>query len=511
MMTSDKKLAFLHKMAKLGLDSIPHYDDGGVVTAFNAPGTALPGPSSGVTSGGAPNPNAGFAGTISGALGINNNYQAGGANIQQGTNTAQLNQAYTGAQQGIANQAGLVQAVQPGVTQGVNTQSTLAQQLANEANGVGPNPAQAALNQSTGQNINEAAALAASQRGAGTNAGLIAEGAARQGASTQQQAIGQAATLQAQQQIAAQQQEQQLAAQQVAQGAGAIQGQNQVNQGEQAILEGANTSANNAAVSQQGNINDVNARTAAGNQNVLGNVIGGVLSGGASAVGAISSLFAEGGEVHKMASGGYMAPTPLIVAGAPSGPQSFIGQWANAGGVAPGGGAMPAMQTVQPYSGGQAGFSEQAGSFGKALGSIRGGPIQTGEYAGGYGEGPSGMGSSDFGGSGQDAYGNNSGAEMMAAKGGKVKKMLPPMHGKNSALIARGGKVKAESKDEKAVKNADSYANDKVPALLSEGEVVMDKDTLNDPGPIGQMARAVAHHIQTRNTANKGTKRVQKS
>lgn len=93
---------------------------------------------------------------------------------------------------------------------------------------------------------------------------------------------------------------------------------------------------------------------------------------------------------------------------------------------------------------------------------------------------------------------------MVAAKGGKVmKRPLPMMHGKNMALKSKGGKVKADGKSEKAVSNHDSYANDKVPAMLSEGEVVMDKDTLNDPGPIGQMARTVAHHINQRNAMGK--------
>jgi len=93
------------------------------------------------------------------------------------------------------------------------------------------------------------------------------------------------------------------------------------------------------------------------------------------------------------------------------------------------------------------------------------------------------------------------------ANGGKAMRMLPPMHGKNEMLKAKGGKVKADGKGQDAKVNHDSYANDKVPALLSQGEVVMDKDTLNDPGQIGQMARAVAQHIQQRNQS-KGKRRV---
>ena len=86
-------------------------------------------------------------------------------------------------------------------------------------------------------------------------------------------------------------------------------------------------------------------------------------------------------------------------------------------------------------------------------------------------------------------------------------KMLPPMRGQNMSLKAKGGKVKADGKGQEAKVNHDSYSNDKVPALLSQGEVVIDKDTLNDPGQIGQMARAVAHHIAQSNSS-KGGRRV---
>ncbi len=39
--------------------------------------------------------------------------------------------------------------------------------------------------------------------------------------------------------------------------------------------------------------------------------------------------------------------------------------------------------------------------------------------------------------------------------------------------------------------------------MLSAGEVVMDHETLNDPGTIGHMARAVAQHIEQRNSKRK--------
>lgn len=92
----------------------------------------------------------------------------------------------------VFNQQAALQAQQQG----------LVGQLQGVADGTGPNPAMAALNQQTSNNISQQAALMASQRGAGANAGLLARQAGMQGANIQQQAAGQAATLQAQQQLA---------------------------------------------------------------------------------------------------------------------------------------------------------------------------------------------------------------------------------------------------------------------------------------------------------------------
>lgn len=505
-MTHEKKLKFIQQMTHLGLSSIPlqHYDLGGLVSG-GAIGTVLGGPVGGQIAGAAGGLSAntptasgtGIAGIASNALGLTNNFQAGSTPITQGTNAAQLGTAYTGAQQGITDQAGLVGQTQPGVAQGLGTQNNLSGQLAAEAAGQGPNPAQAALNQSTGNNIAQQAALAANTRGAASNAGGIAVNNAQQGAATQQQAIGQAATLQAQQQLAAQQNQQNLAATQVGQGAGAIQGENQTQQNEQNILQGANTSANNAAVSQQSNINNVNAATAQGNQNLLGSVIGGFTSGASSA---LSSVFAHGGEVKKMASGGFVTPTPLVVN--PSGPQSFVGQWLNSS-VNPGQGPV-----VQPMYTNEVALNQpnQQKQAEKKQGDEEEDSQPTGELAGDPSSNPADTMTPMTPNLLEMSQGLT-GPTVVGAKGGKVsqmKKMLPMMHGKNQALIAKGGKVKADGKGEKAVVNKDSYSNDKVPALLSQGEVVMDKDTLNDPGPIGQMARAVAHHIATRNSSNKG-------
>ena len=261
--------------------------------------------------------NNGLIGTVGNQLGLNNQFQATGAPIQNGTNVGQLNGAYNGAQSGIAQQQGLANQMLPGTQQGLGTQANLTEQLQGVINGTGPNAAQSALNQNTATNVANQAALMAGQRGSSANAGLLARQAAQQGAATQQQ-------------IAAQQQLAALAQQQVAQGASAVQGVNNTQQNEQSILQNANTAANSANVSMQSNINNVNAGVAAGNQQQAGNVVNGVGSllsnvpvvgslfrakGGIIASGPHDShvanfLFAEGGAVPAMLSPGerYLNP-----------------------------------------------------------------------------------------------------------------------------------------------------------------------------------------------------------
>lgn len=310
-MSHDKMAGFIAQMAKHGLQ---HFADGG---------TALSGPSA---AGNVPAPAQpqGLIGGISNLLGTNNNFQASSANIQKGTNANQLNNSYNGVQDSLKQQQGAVQQ-QQGLTntltgqanQGANTQTNLTNMLTERANGGGPNPAQAQLNQNTGQNIQQQAALMAGQRGAGANAGLIARQNAQQGAATQQQAVGQAATLNANQQIAAQNQLQNLAGTQVSQGqggvsalTGATQGYNQAQQNEQGILQNANTAANNASVAMQSNINNVNSGVAASNQAQNNNILGGIAGAvsGQSAMAAAGSLplpAAHGGMIPRYAEGGW--------------------------------------------------------------------------------------------------------------------------------------------------------------------------------------------------------------
>jgi len=212
---------------------------------------------------------------LGGILGTNNNYQA--TNPVTG---AQLDQSINQGFDAVAAQNQLAQ--QLNNPQLMQQQNQLADALRAQAAGQGPNPAQAALAQSTGNNIAQQASLMAGQRGAGANAGLIARQAGQQGAGIQQQAVGQGATLQAQQQLAAQNQLQQQQAQQANQ---ALQAQGQ---------------ATNAALGQQGNLlnfqagaNNANAGVASGNAQRNGNLIGGVIGGVASAL----PFLSQGGEV----------------------------------------------------------------------------------------------------------------------------------------------------------------------------------------------------------------------
>lgn len=241
----------------------------------------------------ATNPNTGVLGTIAGGLGLNNQFQANSANIQAGTNAGQLGSAYAGNQSALGNQQNLVSSLSPQVQGAVGNQNSLANQYLAMSRGQGPNPAQAELAQATNQNVNQQAALMAGQRGASSNVGLAARQIAQQGANTQQQSAGQAATLEAQQQIAAQNNLANLTNNQISQAGQAATGLTSGQQNEQGILQNANTSYNNAAVGQQSNINSVDAQTSAANQNMGSNLLGG-LTGGLSSV---SSIFAKGGEV----------------------------------------------------------------------------------------------------------------------------------------------------------------------------------------------------------------------
>lgn len=462
-MSHDKMLSFVSGIASKGLQ---HFDAGGLTLPAATGATG----NNNTTAGG-------LGGGLSNLFGSNNQFQAQGAPIQAGTTSGQLNNAYSGAQGALGIQQGITNTLNTGLNQGAGNESNLANMYANQAAGGGPNPALTQLNQTTGQNIAQQAALAAGQRGAGANAGLIAAQNAQQGAATQQNAVGQAATLGAQQQLAAESNLQNLSANQVAQGTGATQTLNNAQQNEQNILQGANTAANNANVAQQSNINNVNAGISTANANTSGSIVGGLLSG----VSSIAGLFAHGGEVGKDRQQVEHVPwvkKPQMLAGggvtgqATSAPQSYVGQWLN---------SSPDIQSplVQQTNLNTAGSNPLSGL---------GGAIE--DVANAL---PVGLNAESIA---SQAPGLSTGASDLSNMGG-----LENVY--KGGLMKSGGKVNAANPAQKAVKSGDSLQNDKVPAMLSQGELVIDRDTMKDPGPMGQMARALEAHINKKKKTGK--------
>lgn len=206
----------------------------------------------------------------------NANFQAQGANVIQPVTQEQAAGALTANNSGLAQQQNLINALQ--AQNGIQNQSNVYNQLQGVANGTGPNPAQAELNQATGANVANQAALMAGQRGAGANVGLLARQAAQQGAGLQQQAVGQGASLQANQSLNALGQLGGLAGQQVAQQQNAVQGYNQAAQGNTSQLLGALQGYNNANVQNNSNVNSTNQGMANANAQRTAGGIGGLAS-----------------------------------------------------------------------------------------------------------------------------------------------------------------------------------------------------------------------------------------
>lgn len=510
-MSDAQKMAFVHKMTHLALSHVQHFDAGGVAETEDAVKPQIynpfdPSPSGSVpigsnltaepgksqilsptsansttqpglvtttdntTAGGlfgkTADPSGGFghaaAGAINNVGGIfqglgsaftnQNNYQAGTAP------TTQLNYEVPAAQ-GVSNlQAGYGQS-----NALLNNQQVLENQLAAQAAGAGPNPAQAALNQNTGRNIKQAAALAASTRGAGANAGMVAENAARQGAETQQNAIGQAATLEAQQRLDAQkaQQEQQQAE------LANIQGE----QGIQGSLYGASANANNAQnntnVSNYGMAQGINAQAAQNNANAVNKTTSGFVSGAGSA---LAALFAQGGEVElpshlKKIHSIYYARGGEVNFGVwnPGSPSVNVPRLPEGVGV-----DIPNPSSMMKgMKGGSSSSSSTSGGLPAASGDYDplGGVTTTGSE---NADPLAGITSTGF--SSAPDY----------SKGGKV-----------GDRLKSGGKVPGKPKV-----SHDAYKNDTVSAKLSPGEVVIDLNTLKDKGKLGQMARFVAQNIE---------------
>lgn len=169
---------------------------GGALGSFGGPVGAAIGSGLGSSLG------SGLGGMFGGSgVGAGQGWQPGQAPLLQPVDQGQLSQAYNQNQDVFGQQQKFLNALN--AQNGVQNQSNVFNQYQGIANGTGPNPALAQLNQATGQNVASQAALMAGQRGSGANAGLLARQIGQQGAGIQQNAVGQAATMQAQQQLAA--------------------------------------------------------------------------------------------------------------------------------------------------------------------------------------------------------------------------------------------------------------------------------------------------------------------
>jgi hypothetical protein len=499
-MNDQHKMELLKALREHG-QTIKKFASGGLLPtgapAAAAPTTTLAGPSQ--SGSGTASQTTGALGGLDAALGTQSNFNASGANIQAGTNAGQLNTAYNTAQGGLTSQQNFLNALQ--AQNGVQNQSNVFNQEQGIANGTGPNPAQTMLNQETGQNVSNQAALMAGQRGASANVGLMARQNAQNGAQIQQNAIGQGASLEAQQQLNALGAMGATAQNQVGNLGAATQGINQAAQGEQSILQNANSATNQANVGMQSNMNTVNAGISEANQGAGNGLLGGVLNGASSA---ISNIFAEGGEVQNFDEGGGVQPTsappaPVGVTAMPMPQPRFNIQPQNVAAPAPGMGAAPAAgpkSNVGQFLGGSAGAAN--GSTAPSGGTGGGQFLQQGLSslfsALGKNSTPSATNMSNE--DAEQAYldadvaldtGNTQ--EMPAAQDSNPDVQAAARGGIMGGKLKGGGKVPGKPKVGGAV---NTEKNDNVPALLSAGEIVLPRSVTQSKDPVNNAARFVA-------------------
>lgn len=444
-------------------------------------------------------------GAIGGMLGLAGGTNGTGATVTNAVTQGQTNNAYDLSTQALQQQNAFTQAAQNSGLQGLNTQQNVLNQLQGVANGTGPNPAQAQLAQATGANVANQAALMAGQRGASQNVGLMARQAAQQGAATQQQSAGQAATLQAQQSLSALQGMGSLASTQAGQAQNAGASQTQGSLGLQSNLLNAMTGQNSA--------NAGLAQTSMGQQaNVLGGLTG--------AVGGALQLLAGGGQVQP-GSGQYapvdpnndpfasmqsasipqpstQAPVPAAPANSPqAGPKSAVGK------------------IMSAATSGQSSF-DVGKQIGQGIANLFGPSKSSGANNGGYdqyagsGFSPAQMDLESSRSAAQNAGGlpaispvDDQSGQMnpqeqmpassdglpMAAKGGRVPAMVSPgevyLDKKAVNEVAKGkDPIKAGEKiPGKAKVKGNSYANDTVPKTLESGGIVLPKSVMESKHP----------------------------
>ncbi len=331
---------------------------------------------------------------------------------------------------------------------GLQGQQNLAGQLQNQANGQGPNPAQALFNQNTNQAIRQNAGLVASQKG--LNAGQAARYAGQNAAMMQGQTAGNAAALNAQQQL-----------------------------GAQSELGNVYNSMN-SATNEQSNVNSGMARN---NANNTANTIGGIGSG----LMGMASFLAEGGPVPQPTP----TPTPIESAqasmrnafhydsgGMAGYPPMGVGGWVASQlmGMGNGGNYQSEMSTDQGPMAANVNPNQISGMFKHGAQSPIGSTITPATADGGLESAGGGLGS---------VIADSPGIAMAAARGGLIKHM--EKFKKPVVMKESGGGVPGKAK----VKG-DSYSNDTVPAVLSPGEVVITRSVMQSSDPSGNAARFVS-------------------
>lgn len=477
----------------------------------------------------------GFLPDVFGANKSGMRFRAKEADVEKGYDKSQIDTAYNQTQSGLGQQQDFANALRAQNGMGnqasvFNQQQALANQLQNVANGTGPNPALAQLNQTTGQNVQNQAALMAGQRGAGSNVGLMARQIGQQGAGLQQQAVGQGATLAAQQQLAGMNalQNQQnmmgsMANQQVGQYGSALGAYNSSAQNQQRALLDALAQYNNAQVNTRSNVNNANAAISAITAKSQNDMFGGFLSGlsgqqamggGGGGGGGMSSLGGMGGGGGGGGGGGMdlgsagtmfaahggMVPKHYDVGGTVGPAETFLSN--------PGAASMPSPDMSEPVA--------PAPDMGAPAPQAPNSPMS---FAGQFLKGMMGKnaaaGTNDLAPVAPTDQ-NSMGAPM------DIKPMENPNQLKEESIPIsqdQGTKLRQGAKDQgttirqmammgmskgamvpgKAPVKGDSLKNDTVPAMLSPGEVVIPRHVMQSDDPVKNTAAFVAAILKKQN------------
>lgn len=375
-------------------------------------------------------------GAIGGMLGLSGGAAGTGfsaphsANLITPTSTADLENSGNYSSQTMTAQQNLLAQLQG--QGGIGNQNQIYGQLQGIANGQGPNPAQAQYKQNVQQLAAQNAGQIASIKGLSpaTQAALMAQ----QQSGAMQNAAAAGATNLANQQLGALNTAGNLANTQAANQIGQTNANTGAAQAQQGMYQQAASNFNNSQVSMANGMNAANAGLASKGMEGQQGMIGGALNGAAA-------LLADGGEVGAAFSS--------------DGPRSKFGQFLKG---ATANATSQSADTAQAPATGAAALQQGSSNLVQGLGRAFSRPGASPMMAG-----------ADTGAS----------AAMLAANGGMT----------HDYRI--GGNVQAKNSKEKAVKSGNSYANDKIPAVLSEGEVVIPRSVMQSKNPPAEAMKFV--------------------